>query len=294
MNYPANVSIATFIMTESDGVSEVRQRLLAHFSASSAGTTKEEPWSKLWDEGTFLPWDRGHPNPALEDLLNERRDMLGTPWTEAEGIRRRKRALVPGCGRGYDVLLLASFGYDAYGLDISKSAIEKCKTFAEEHAKDYPPRDNELGAGSFYFLQGDFFKDDWLEMVQGGTTFELLYDYTFLSALPPSLRPAWSLRYTQLLANGPSSCLICVEFPTNKPPATGGPPFALPPKVYLAHLTHPGEQLPYDDEDNLLEEKIEGKSPTGLERIAHWQPERTHEIGKGSDWVSVWKHVNAP
>lgn len=117
--------------------------------------------------------------------------------------------------------------------------------------------------------------------------------FQFLSALPPSLRPAWSLRHCQLLSKTPPGSLICVEFPTAKSPATGGPPYGLPPKVYLGHLSRPGEQLPYDEDDNLLEDEIKGPSSTGLERVAHWQPERTHEIGKGSDWVSIWKHKMA-
>jgi methyl halide transferase len=64
--------------------------------------------------------------------------------------------------------------------------------------------------------------------------------------------------------------------------------------VYLGHLSHPGEELPYDDDENLLEDRIANVESEGaLRRIAHWQPERTHESGKGTDWVSVWRHVNA-
>ena len=74
--------------------------------------------------------------------------------------------------------MLASFGYDAYGLEISKSAVEKCEEFAEHHAKDYPPQDPQRGPGVVRFIHGDFFKDDWLWEVEGGKTFELLYDYT--------------------------------------------------------------------------------------------------------------------
>lgn len=88
--------------------------------------------------------------------------------------------------------------------------------------------------------------------------------------------------------------LICVEFPTYKPPSTGGPPWALPPEVYEAHLTRPGEEVRNDSEGYVSKEYLEeirGKpNDKGLVRVAHWLPERTHEIGKGTDWVSVWKH----
>lgn len=111
----------------------------------------------------------------------------------------------------------------------------------------------------------------------------------FLSALPPSLRPAWAASMARLLS--PTGRLICLEFPSNKEPSTGGPPWALPPNVYLGHLGRPGEQIEYDEQGyiKLEHESLVGRG--GLERIAHWKPERTHEIGKGQDWESIWKHV---
>lgn len=113
----------------------------------------------------------------------------------------------------------------------------------------------------------------------------------FLCALPPTMRPAWSKRYNDLLS--PSGRVICVEFPTYKPPSTGGPPWALPPKIYNAHLPRPGEELSYADDGELLEDKIGEPIPGALRRVEHFQPKRTHKIGysadgKVTDWVSVW------
>ena len=102
------------------------------------------------------------------------------------------------------------------------------------------------------------------------------------------MRPSWALRMAEIL--GPNGCLICVEFPSAKDPKLGGPPYALPPSVYLQHLAHPGESIPYDEDGHVLEKNDLSSNPVGLSRIAHWQPERTHEIGKGQDWVSIWKH----
>ena len=85
--------------------------------------------------------------------------------------------------------------------------------------------------------------------------------------------------------------LICVEFPSKKDPKLGGPPFALPAPVYVEHLSHPGKAIPYDEETGYIKEGVSGpNSAAGLKRIAHWEPARTHEIGKGQDWVSVWQH----
>jgi len=96
----------------------------------------------------------------------------------------------------------------------------------------------------------------------------------------------------QLLAQ--DGRLVCLEYPTYKPHNTGGPPWALPPKVYFGHLPRPGQELPYDDEDGLSEEKLGPQEEEGLHRLAHFQPERTHDAGvkdgKTTDWISIWVH----
>ena len=97
---------------------------------------------------------------------------------------------------------------------------------------------------------------------------------------------------SKLLAANPSGHLICLEFPTYKDPAAGGPPFGLTPDTYVQHLSSPGRELFYDDAGHV---KGSQQLPTdlsrgALERFAHWQPERTHEIGKGTDWISIWRH----
>ena len=94
---------------------EAREYLKAYFCNDSASDPRK--WSELWDNGDFLPWDRGLHNPALEDLLIERKDLLGPGFVEsANGAKKLKKALVPGCGRGYD----------AVGLEVSQAAIKQC------------------------------------------------------------------------------------------------------------------------------------------------------------------------
>ncbi|KAI9699645.1 MAG: hypothetical protein M1836_002679 [Candelina mexicana] len=269
---------------------DARARLRSHFDINPSD--HNERWSELWDAGTFLPWDRGTPNPALTDTLSQRHDLLGDSSIADphSGVKRRKRALVPGCGKGYDVLLLASFGYDAYGLEVSASAVKMAEEVAKEKEKDYEVRDEGVGRGAVRYIVGDFFRDEWLRELDIGANFELIYDYTFLCALPLRMRPAWALRMSQLLAPSPKSNLICLEFPTYKAPSTGGPPFGLSPEVYIEHLSHPGEEIPYDEEGKVKEDQLRKANEGGLNRVAHWQPKRTHEIGKGTDWVSIWRH----
>lgn len=165
---------------------EARARLASHFSNGTADDGTK--WAALWDRGDFLPWDRSMPNPALEDVLTDRRDLLGLPLIrDGSDDGTRKQAFVPGCGKGYDVLLLASFGYDAYGLEISESAVKQCLKEQTENGHKYPVRDEGIGAGKATFVQGDFFQSDWLRPdVSTHGKFDLIYDHTvsFPIALP--------------------------------------------------------------------------------------------------------------
>jgi hypothetical protein len=107
------------------------------------------------------------------------------------------------------------------------------------------------------------------------------------------MRAAWAFRTAQLLS--PAGVFICVEWPSEKDPKGGGPPWPLPPQVYLNHLTRPGKDLEYGRDGNFLEDKLGPQSKDGLQRIAHFHPKKTHGAGKSdegriTDWVSVWKH----
>ncbi|THV47563.1 hypothetical protein BGAL_0302g00050 [Botrytis galanthina] len=267
---------------------ETRALLKAQFEGQDPAQHGEK-WDQLWKDNV-IPWDNESPNPALIDILNERDDLASK---KADGSR--KKALVAGCGKGYDVLLLSAMGYDAYGLDISETGLQGAKdTEKEKDGKGlYEPKDG-IEKGNVTWIAGDFFKDDFLTVVNGEKSFDLIYDYTFGCALPPSLRPAWSKRYHELLS--PEGRLICLEFPTTKSPSIGGPPWAMPPRIYEGHLSRPGEVLPYNEEDCELEvEKLGLPHKNGLRRIAHFHPKRTNRggydaDGKINDWVSVWSH----
>ena len=163
-----------------------RERLQEHFA--SADYNPAERWDSLWKAGDFLPWDRGNASPALEDTLIEKTGLIGEALVEVEDRQKmRKRALVPGCGRGYDVLLLASFGYDSYGLELSETALKRALEEQEKNAHKYAARDSNVGKGTAHFLNGDFFNDSttWkqggssaFESVSPNGKFDLIFDYT--------------------------------------------------------------------------------------------------------------------
>ncbi|KAA8906418.1 S-adenosyl-L-methionine-dependent methyltransferase [Sphaerosporella brunnea] len=233
---------------------DARAILKAHFSVPLEQHGAQ--WSALWDQGDFLPWDRKAPSPALIDLLAERgADELGLVNAKEKGLK----ALVPGCGKGYDVLLFASYGVDAAGVEISENAVKAAKVHAEETLKTRGPL-----AGDVKFLQGDFYQDEWVRELGAESGFDLVYDYTFLCAMPPDLRPAWAQRMMDIVKPG-TGYLICLEFPLYKSLETGGPPWGLTSAVY--------------------EELLSGK----FEKIVHYKPERTHQIGMGTDYITVWR-----
>ncbi|PWY95239.1 thiol methyltransferase [Aspergillus sclerotioniger CBS 115572] len=271
-------------------MSNPAQQFVHNTLAKYPGEEYIDGWAEIWTTNNSPPWDKESPNPALEDTLTQQRATIGGAIaTDEEGKKKyRKKALVPGCGRGVDVLLLASFGYDAYGLEYNGAAIEACR---QENLKStnngdkYPVRDVEVGRG----------EDDWLkELGLGLNCFDLVYDYTFFCALSPSMRPDWALRHTQLLAPSPRGNLICLEYPRHKDPSLPGPPFGLSSEAYMEHLSHPGEQISYDAQGRGRMDPLREPSERGLERVAYWKPARTHEVGKNSngevqDRVSIWR-----
>lgn len=62
----------------------------------------------------------------------------------------------------------------------------------------------------------------------------------------------------------------------------------------MEHLSSPGKELLYDEEGNIKVDPLKRAIETALERVAHWQPERTHKVGYDEDGnvrdrVSIWR-----
>ncbi|KAI5456375.1 thiol methyltransferase-like protein [Mariannaea sp. PMI_226] len=267
-------------------------RLRATFQDADISTHSKK-WDGLWTE-SFTPWDRGGPSAALGDIIESRQDLF--PATTDSATGRRRTALVPGCGRGYDVQFLAAFGYDTFGLDVSPIAVQEATETQKKMSDDevFQPRKRDgvqVEKGKFTFLNGDFFSDDFLDTTQT-KTFDLIFDYTFFCALPPDMRSKWADRMSQLLA--PEGRLVCLEFPLSKDPSSGGPPWGLSPEIYGAHLSRPGEQVTYDTNSKPVEDDSK-PNEKALKRLVRVKPERTHKSGydlEGNvvDHIAVWGH----
>lgn len=77
------------------------------------------------------------------------------------------------------MLLFASFGYDACGLECSAAAVEACNKEEKENYRRYRVRDEKVGKGKVTFVQGDFFDDTWLMEIRAPRNgFNIIYDYT--------------------------------------------------------------------------------------------------------------------
>lgn len=153
-------------------------RLKDTFSAHPVSSHPTQ-WDQLWKD-EYTPWDRGTPSLALADLLTEQRSLFPpTPQTQT-----RPTALVPGCGRGYDVLLLSALGYDVTGLDSSSTSLARAAEIEANSSKDevYAARDPSRGKGKVTWVKADFFDADAKGMK--GKVFDLVFDYTVRLPLP--------------------------------------------------------------------------------------------------------------
>ena len=91
-----------------------------------------------------------------------------------------------GCGRGYDVVMLALHGFDAYGLEISATGVAEAEAFATEELRNLGEANfgvNYHGQfrGDVKFVQNDFFAPGWEGEIGG--KFDLIYDYTVIPPL---------------------------------------------------------------------------------------------------------------
>jgi hypothetical protein len=167
------------------------------------------------------------------------------------------RALAPGCGAGYDVLELATPERSVLGVEVAEGAVRR---FEELRQQEGVSRERAE------VVEGDFFD------YKFGESFDLIWDYTFLCALPPGRRGAWAERVHDLLA--PGGELVTLIFPVwdaslspedpeaNDPEA--GPPYPMSPAVVQSVA---GEWFEREDLW-AVEESREGRD--GMEWIARY------------------------
>lgn len=150
-------------------------------------------WKKGINPGESF--DMSSSSPALIKLIED-------------NIIPNGRCLVPGCGRGYDLVVLAANGERSIlGIDLSPIAVDTANNYliAQNLNKDIA----EVKEINFFELNEE-------------EKFDFIYDYTFLCALDPSLRKKWANKMSSLLK--PNGMLITLIFPIAEE-WLGGPPF---------------------------------------------------------------------
>jgi cyclopropane fatty-acyl-phospholipid synthase-like methyltransferase len=174
-----------------------------------------------------------------------------------EGKIPAGRALVPGCGRGYDIALLASSERFVVGLEYSPTAAAEAAAYL---AAEHPDK-----MAFCKIVTGDFFafEDD--------ERYDFVYDYTFFCAIKPERRGEWAKRMDKLLA--PGGTLLTMVFPLKmQPPGTPvdfalGPPFLLKPEFYDVLQPYGLRRV----ETGEVEESLSDPRRVGAEAYAIWK-----------------------
>ncbi|PAC27580.1 methyltransferase domain-containing protein [Flectobacillus sp. BAB-3569] len=152
-------------------------------------------WNERYAQGQ-TGWDLGKASPPLENYIRQldNKDL---------------KILLPGCGNGYEALLMAELGFtNLTVLDIAPLAVEKL----QHKLQSYP---------SVRILCEDFF-----EHVD---SYDLILEQTFFCALPPSMRKQYAQKMAELLA--PQGKLVGLLFASEFDKA--GPPFGGTTEEYL-------------------------------------------------------------
>ncbi|GJJ07385.1 hypothetical protein Clacol_001587 [Clathrus columnatus] len=188
-------------------------------------------WNSAW-LNSATPWEGGQAQPPLQHLLES---------CEID-FPRSGTALVPGCGKGHDLIVINSLlGLQVLGVDFAPKAIET----ARNHLENTVP---ELIKGENIRLQQvDFFE------LEGS------YDLVFFQALQPEMRSKWGAQMYQLVK--PGGYIIILAFPTNAP-LNRGPPFGIEQNTHAQFLGGGGWEKVLD--------RVPEKSSTthvGIERL---------------------------
>jgi thiopurine S-methyltransferase len=206
-------------------------------------------WDQRYQEGSD-GWELGQPAPPLAQFL---RSHPLAP--QASG-----RVLVPGCGRGHEVALLADLGFSAIGLDFSGEALRAARRL---HGED---------RAGLQWLQADLF--DMEALAAAGLTAGSLsgiVEHTCFCAIDPGQRQDYIATACRLLA--PGGWLLGLFWCHRQP---GGPPWGSDPQQVEDQLRQAG----------LVPEIWEPASGSVEKRTDEWlglwrqpaQPPSPHEI----------------
>ncbi len=141
-------------------------------------------WDQRYQAGR-IPWDCGGVPGALKGFL--------------ERNPRGGQALVPGCGSGYEVRAFHAAGWEVLAIDFSSAAVDRARQL--------------LGPLAGCVCAGDFFAPS-----PAAGSFDLVYERTFLCALPPERWPDYFRRMAELIRPGGALGGFFFFGPEDEPP----------------------------------------------------------------------------
>jgi len=200
-------------------------------------------------------------NPAAPEFWDTRYRAGRTPWELgtvplrlarwlADHPGRGGAVLIPGCGSGPEIAAFAEAGYVVTAIDFSAAAVERARRRAGPALADR-------------VRQQDFFADGLPRH-----SFDVIYERTFLCALPTGLRARLAHRCWELLRHGGVLAGLYYHGPQED-----GPPFGLA-DGEAARLFGPGFNL-------LVDEAVPAaESPALFAGAERWQ-----EWGARAEWL---------
>lgn len=192
-------------------------------------------WQQQYETGE-TPWDRGAPAPALVQYL------ATNPMTG--------RVLVPGCGTGQDVRVLALSGAEVLGLDIAPAAVERARRFL-------------AGTPRAEVALGDLFTDTAQPPLAG--SFDLVWEHTCYCAIPVERRPDYVEAVAHALKPGGSLLGVFYLNPWDEgEDPNQGPPFGTGLDA-LCQMLAPRFDL-----------------------VKGWRPEVAHPGREGKEWCGLF------
>lgn len=126
---------------------------------------RPEFWDEKYQTG-IIPWDFHGIPVALSSFL--------------QTASKKGRVLIPGCGTGHEIKAFLQAGFDVCAIDFSKIAVALAR--------------KSLGVESHRVVHADFFSYKFESQ-----SFDLIYERTFLCALPPEQWEAYAHRMAELL-----------------------------------------------------------------------------------------------
>ncbi len=161
-----------------------------------------DDWQKHYAEDD-LRWDLGQVAPPFVRL-----------WEE--GKLGQGRVIIPGCGRGHEVLFLAGNGFQVTGLDYAPGAVELLSRSLQEKG-----------------VQADILHQDFFELGDNHISrYDLMLEQAFFCAIHPSRRSAYVETAARIIKKG--GLLAGLFYENNE---KGGPPFNTTPADILEHFS---------------------------------------------------------